>query len=313
VKPQRTIDLRSLPKLRDGLSYLFVERGRIERDDASIAWYGPDGAVAIPVAGLAALFLGPGMTITHAAMIVLADNGVTVAWVGEEGVRFYAVGTGETRSARNVERQVRAWADPQARAVVARRLYEFRFREPVDPALTLEQVRGMEGVRVRTAYGQAAKQHGIAWKGRRYRRDAWDDADPVNRALSAANACLYGTCHAAITSLGFSTALGFLHSGKMLSFVYDIADLYKADLVIPAAFAAAAASSEDVERRVRHQLRDAFRSERLLERVARDLHRLFDLAEVEDAYVADAALPGDIWDADGVYVPGGTAYGHDDA
>ena len=312
MKPRRTINLRSLPKLRDGLSYLFVERGRIERDDASIAWYGPDGAVSIPVAGLASLLLGPGVTITHAAIIVLADNGVTVAWVGEEGVRFYAGGVGETRSARNIERQARAWADPTTRAVVARRLYEFRFREPIDPELTLEQVRGLEGVRVRTAYGQAAKQHGIAWKGRRYRRDNWDEADPVNRALSAANACLYGTCHAAITSLGFSTALGFLHSGKALSFVYDIADLYKADLVVPIAFGAAAASPEDVERRVRHQLREAFRSERLLERAARDLHRLFDLTEVEDEYVADAALPGAIWDADGVYVPGGTAYGRDD-
>lgn len=313
MKPQRSINLRSLPKLRDGLSYLYVERGRIERDDASVAWYGPDGAVAIPVAGLAALFLGPGMTITHAAMIVLGDNGVTVAWVGEEGVRFYAGGTGETRSARNIERQARAWAHPATRAMVARRLYEYRFREPIDPELTLEQVRGREGVRVRTAYARAAKQHGIAWKGRRYRRDNWDDADPVNRALSAANACLYGTCHAAITSLGFSTALGFLHSGKALSFVYDIADLYKADLVVPVAFTAAAASREDVERRVRHQLREAFRTERLLERAARDLHRLFDLTEVENEYADDAALPGAIWDADGVYVPGGTAYGRDDA
>src|SRR5680860_683817 len=120
---KRVIDLRSLPKLRDGLTYVFVEHGRVERDDASIAWYGPEGAVAIPAAALATLFLGPGVTITHAAMMSLADNGVTVAWVGEAGVRFYAGGTGETRSARNVEKQATAWANEESKLEVVRRLY----------------------------------------------------------------------------------------------------------------------------------------------------------------------------------------------
>jgi CRISP-associated protein Cas1 len=312
VKPRRAIDLRSLPKLRDGLSYLYIEHGRVERDDASVAWYGPEGAVAIPVAGLAAIFLGPGVSLTHAAVTILADNGVTLGWMGEAGVRFYAAGTGETRSSRNIERQATAWANLDLRATVARRLYEFRFTDPVDPTLTLEQVRGMEGVRVRTAYSRAAKEHRVTWKGRSYRRDAWDGADTVNRALSAGNACLYGICHAAITSLGFSPALGFLHSGKALSFVYDIADLYKAEVVVPVAFAAAAASHDDVERRVRHQLRDAFRTRHLLERVAKDLHRLFDLQDSPDDYEADASRPGDIWDGADIYVPGGTAYGRDD-
>ncbi len=312
MKPQRVIDLRSLPKLRDGLSYLFIEHGRVERDDSSVAWYGPEGAVSIPVAGLAAIFLGPGVSITHAAVTILADNGVSVGWTGEGGVRFYAAGTGETRSSRNIERQATAWANPDLRAAVARRLYEFRFTEPVDPTLTLEQVRGLEGVRVRTTYSRAAKQHNIPWRGRHYRRDAWGTADPVNRALSAANACLYGISHAAITSLGFSPALGFLHSGKALSFVYDIADLYKAEVVVPVAFAAAAASHDDVERRVRHQLRDAFRTSRLLERVAKDLLRLFDLEDNPDSFEVDASRPGDIWDGGDNYVPGGTAYGRDD-
>lgn len=310
---KRTIDLRSLPKLRDGLTYIFIERGRVERDDSSIAWYGPEGAVAIPAAALATLFLGPGATITHSAMMVLADNGVTVAWVGEAGVRFYAGGIGETRSARNVEKQALAWADEEKKLSVVRRLYMFRFTEDLDPDLTLEQIRGMEGVRVRTAYSRAAKAHGVKWRGRNYRRDAWNDADPVNRAISAGCACLYGLCHAAIVSLGFSPALGFLHSGKQLSFVYDVADLYKAEIVVPAAFAAAAIPGEEIERRVRLTLRDQLRTSRFLERVARDLHRLFDLDQnVADPYETDAAKPGDIWDGD-KYVPGGVAYGRSDA
>lgn len=313
MRPKRSIDLRLLPKLRDGLSYLYIEQGRIEREDSSIAWYGPDGAVAIPAATLAALMLGPGATVTHAAVVALADNGVTVAWVGESGVRFYAGGLGETRSARNLERQATAWADESLRLEVVKRLYGFRFRDKLDPGLTLEQIRGKEGVRVREAYARAAKSAGIIWKGRRYKRDDWDEADTVNRALSAGNACLYGVCHAAIVSLGFSPGLGFLHTGKQLSFVYDIADLYKAEVVVPVAFAAAGVSDVDVERRVRLALRDRFRESHLLSRVASDLHMLFDLDfDVSDPYAADAAAPGQIWDGD-KFVDGGREYGHDDS
>lgn len=311
MKPTRHIDLRSLPKLRDGLSYLHIETGRVERSDSAIAWFGPEGSVAIPVAQLAALFLGPGTTITHAAMVVLADNGVSVAWLGQDGVRYYAHGTGETRSAKNVERQARAWAAPHQRDAIARKLYELRFTEPLDSNLTLEQVRGHEGVRVRTAYAQAARETGIPWRGRKYDRNNWHEADPINRALSAANACLYGLCHAAIVSLGFSPALGFLHSGKQLSFVYDIADIYKADTAIPIAFRVAASKTDDIERTVRHMLRDQFRQKRLLERVANDLLTLFDLKPHDDPYDHDPAQPGDLWDGDDNYVPGATAYGRD--
>lgn len=313
MKPKRTIDLRLLPKFRDGLSYIFVEHGRIEREDSSIAWYGPEGAVAIPAAALATILIGPGVTITHAAVVALADNGVTVAWVGESSVRFYASGLGETRSARNLERQARAWADESQRLQIVRRLYAFRFPEPLDDDLTLEQIRGKEGVRVRDGYARAAKAAGVKWRGRRYKRDDWEEADVVNRALSAGNACLYGVCHAAIVSLGFSPGLGFLHTGKQLSFVYDVADLYKTEIVVPVAFAAAGASTEDVERRVRHTLRDKFRESKLLARVSRDLLRLFDLSEDEvDPYETDAAAPGDIWDGDKL-VAGGREYGRSDA
>lgn len=313
MKARRRIDLRLLPKLRDGLSYIYLERGRVEKEDSSVAWYGPEGAVALPAASLATLLLGPGVSVTHAAMVALADNGVSVAWVGERAVRFYASGLGETRSAKNLERQAAAWANEEQRARVVRRLYAFRFSEPLDPALTLQQIRGKEGVRVRDAYRRAALAAGITWRGRRYKRDDWDDADPVNRALSAGNACLYGVCHAAIVSLGFSPGLGFLHSGKQLSFVYDIADLFKAETVVPVAFAAAGVSDKDIEKRVRHALRDKFRESKVLSRVAKSLHELFDLDPDEaDPFEVDLAAPGEIWDGD-KFVPGGKEYGRDNS
>lgn len=309
---QKRRNLRLLPKFRDGLSFLFIEHGRIEREDSSIAWYGPDGAVAVPAANLGTLMLGPGTSITHAAMVALADNGVTTAWVGEAGVRYYAGGLGESHHSRNIERQAKAWADDEQRLQIVRRLYTFRFPEQLEPGLTLKQIRGKEGARVRDGYARAAKAAGVRWRGRNYARDDWAEQDQLNRALSAGNACLYGVCHAAITSLGFSTALGFLHTGKQLSFVYDIADLYKTEIVVPLAFAAAASSEVHLERRVRHMLRDKFRESRLLDRIVKDLHRLFDLdADFIDPFAEDENAPGEIWEEE-YTVPGGTAYGRDD-
>jgi CRISPR-associated protein Cas1 len=194
------------------------------------------------------------------------------------------------------------------------RLYRLRFPEPLPPHLTLEQIRGLEGVRVRDTYARWSKETGIPWKGRKYDRGAWQAADAVNRALSAGAACLYGLAHAAIVSLGFSPALGFIHTGKLLSFVYDVADLYKAEYLVPAAFRSAAEGSGSVETRVRKKLREAMRQGRLLERMAEHLLGLFSdlgLPEGGDRVEEDPTRPGTLWDPAGE-VEGGVAYGGDD-
>jgi len=175
-------------------------------------------------------------------------------------------------------------------------------------------VRGLEGVRVRNAYARWSRETGVPWYGRSYDRGNWRAADPVNRALSAGASYLYGLAHAAIVSLGFSPALGFIHTGKLLSFVYDIADLYKADYLVPAAFRTVAESEEAVERRVRRALREAIQEGRLLERMAEDLLNLFrglGLPEEEDPVEEDPTRPGGLWDLEGE-VEGGVAYGGDD-
>lgn len=309
----RVKDLHVLPKFCDGWSYLYAEHCRIDQEDKAVAIHDEGGKVPVPCANLALLMLGPGVSITHAAVTVLADHGCLVAWCGEGGVRFYAFGMGETRSASNLIHQARLWADDQSRMGVVRRLYQLRFSERFNPDLTLQQIRGMEGARVRDAYARAAREAGISWSGRSYRRDSWDNADPVNRALSAANACLYGICHAAVVSAGFSPALGFIHTGKMLSFVYDIADLYKADITIPVAFEAAAQAEKGLERRVRLACRDEFVSRRLLSRILPDIEWALTpskaLVSVESGpYDDDAAAPGSLWDPAEDEVEGGRSY-----
>lgn len=305
-------DLHLLPKVRDSLTYLYAEHCRIDQDDKSIAMQDAQGKTPIPCASLTTLILGPGTTITHAAIHTLADSGCLVLWAGENGVRFYAQGMGETRSSRNLLRQAKLWANPTTRLEVVMRMYRIRFKELLPDGLTIQQIRGKEGIRVREAYARASRETGVPWTGRSYQRQQWSSADPVNRALSAANSCLYGICHAAIVSAGYSPALGFVHTGKMLSFVYDVADLYKADLAIPLAFKAASEGPLDLERRVRHACRDLFYSERLLGRIVPDLQRLLGVPiqeEDDTSWDDDEALPGGLWSPGEGVVAGGVNYG----
>jgi len=278
-------DLRALPRLSDSIPYLYLERGKLTQTKNGVAYENKHGRYAIPVAQLCALLIGPGLSVTHRAVVTTSRAGCSLLWVGEEGVRFYAGGHGETRKAYALQKQAEAAADPVRRLQVVERMYRLRFDEPLPPALTIEQVRGHEGARVRKAYREIARRYGIDWQGRRYDRFDWGNADPVNRALSAANACLNGVCHAAVVSAGYSPGLGFIHQGKQLAFVYDVADLYKALLTVPVAFATAAdakQATEDgetiaLEREVRYRCRQAFRNLRLLQRIVPDIQALLDL------------------------------------
>lgn len=310
-------DLHALPKVRDSWSYLYVEHCRVDRGDKAIVLHDARGRVPVPCATLAVLMLGPGTTITHAAIRVLAESGCLTVWCGEEGVRFYAQGMGETRSSGNLLHQARMWADPARRLEVVIRLYRARFSEPLDPSLTLKQIRGREGIRVREAYAAASREYGVKWDGRSYVRGAFYDTDPVNRALSTANACLYGVCHAAIVSAGYSPALGFIHTGKMLSFVYDVADLYKTEVCVPVAFREAAAGPAGLETRVRKGCRDLFADTRLLARIIPDIQRVLGApgeeemgatAEADYDAAEDAAAPGALWAPEGETL-GGVNFG----
>lgn len=310
-------DLHILPKVRDSWSYLYIEHAVIEQDDKAIAIFDQRGKTPVPCASLSLLMLGPGTKVSHAAIRSLADNGCLVMWTGEAAVRFYAQGMGETRSSANLLRQAALHADPAMRLRVVRRMYEFRFPEPLDAALTLQQIRGKEGVRVRDTYARWSRETGVKWSGRDYKQTDWKQADPINRALSAANSCLYGIVHAAIVAAGYSPALGFIHTGKLLSFVYDVGDLYKADTTIPTAFRCVAAGESKLESRVRHTLRDLFQQQRLLPRIVDDLDKLFDVGPIgvgPDAELLDRfdALPGELWDPSAGNVAGGINYGDEE-
>jgi CRISPR-associated protein Cas1 len=267
-------DLQELTRFSERSSFLFLEKGHIEQHQTSIAYVTEKETVPIPAASLALLMLGPGTTITHAAIHNLADCNCLVVWCGEEGARFYSHGRGGSFSADKLLRQAELYCNPRSRAAVVRRMYQKRFGQPVDPGLTLEQIRGREGYRVRNAYRQQAERFKVNWQGRSYNPGDWNAADPVNRALSAANACLHGLTQAAIVTAGYSPAIGFIHTGKALSFVYDIADLYKVELIVPLVFELIACSEQHVEGRARQDCRELFQKTRLLDRILPDIEEV---------------------------------------
>lgn len=289
-------DLHDMPKIRDSCSFLYAERCRIEREDAAITISDRQGTTQVPVAALSALLLGPGTSITHAAMRALAENGCTVSWCGQQGVRCYAAATGETHSARRLLQQAALLANPVRRLEVVWRMYEQRFGYRLDRALTLPQIRGMEGARMREMYATAAARYGVAWRGRHYVHGDWQATDAPNRALSAANACLYGLCHAAVVSVGYSPGLGFIHTGHQLSFVFDVADLYKAEISIPVAFRMAGENpGPGLGSRVRRACRDAFQERQLLKRIVPEIDALMGLGSESPS--SDGPLPSDLWES----------------
>jgi CRISPR-associated protein Cas1 len=231
-------------------------------------------------------------------MVTIADNNALVIWVGEAGVRCYAQGMGGTRSSAALIHQASQATKEDKRLEVVQRMYRLRFKEEIDIKLTVEQLRGMEGIRVRRTYDRFSKEYNIPWSGRNYDRENWQDTDPVNRALSAANSCLYGIAHAAIISVGYSPALGFIHTGKQLSFVYDIADLYKTEITIPVAFTIAQENPPQLERATRLRCRDIFKESKILQRMIPDIrHVLGEPLIEEDNFIPDEdpALPTPLW------------------
>jgi CRISPR-associated protein Cas1 len=294
-----------LGRISDRLSFLYVEHARVDRDANAVTVWQESGVVHIPAAMLGAILLGPGTRVTHAAVSLLAASGCSVLWTGEEGVRLYAGTVAAARSSSLLLRQAALASNQKTRLQVARKMYQMRFPGEDVSRLPLNKLRGREGARVRSAYRLEAERTGVRWLRRQYDPGKWQAADPVNRALSAANSALYGITHAAVLHLGCSAGIGFVHTGHQMSFVYDIADLYKADVTIPAAFGTVATHNTDIGSYARRAVRDRIRETRLLERIAADIRSLLGVTETETEDVS--AQAGRLWDGTGT-VPAGVGY-----
>jgi len=286
------VPLKPIP-IKERASMMFIGRGQVDvRDGAFVVVDEVNGErTHIPVGGLVCILLEPGARVSHAAVKLAATVGTLLIWVGEAGVRLYSAGQPGGARSDKLLYQARLALDEQLRLKVVRYMYALRFQEEPPKRRSVEQLRGIEGTRVRRMYQVMARQYGIEWKGRRYDPDQWDRSDPANKCLSAATACLYGVTEAAILAAGYAPAIGFLHTGKPQSFVYDIADIVKFETVVPTAFQVAARSPAKPDREVRIACRDAFRKTKLLERLIPLIEDVLAAGEIEPPPPAPEAQP----------------------
>lgn len=260
------------PFQKNRLSHMFLQYGLLEVINGAFVLTDANGTrVQIPIGFISTLFLEPGTTVTHAAMTLASESGTQVVWVGEGGTRTYAAGRPSSGDAQRLLHQLSQYADISLRTKVAYNMYELRFGGTLPSRRSIEQLRGIEGTRVRSIYQNLAKRYNVPWKGRDYDRKNWESSDLANRAISAGNACLSGLCEAVVLAIGYSPTVGFIHTGQVLSFIYDIADLYKMDISVPLAFELAGKHTPDIETKIRHLLRDYFKEKQLVERIARDV------------------------------------------
>lgn len=285
-----------LPKLKpipikERISLLFLEKGELDVLDGAFVLVDKTGVrTHIPIGSVACLMLEPGSRVSHAAAALAARVGCLLIWVGEAGVRLYSAGQpGGARSDRLLY-QAKLALDEEARRKVVRKMYEFRFEEEISSDYNVEQMRGMEGARVKKMYELMAKRYGVDWKGRRYDSSSWGSGDMANRCLSSATSCLYGVTEAGILAAGYAPAIGFIHTGKPLSFVYDIADLFKFETVVPVAFKIAAQHPKDPEGVVRRACRDMFRETKLLKRIIPTIEEILAAGKIAIPTAPDGAV-----------------------
>ncbi len=281
---------------------IFVGMGRIDvKDGAFVVIDEVNGERKhIPVGSVACIMLEPGTRVSHAAVKLAATVGTLLIWVGDSGVRLYSAGQPGGARSDKLLYQAKLALDENLRLKVVRKMFELRFGEPAPERRSVDQLRGIEGARVRKTYELMAKQYGVKWDGRRYDPNDWDSSDLINKCLSAATSCLYGVTEAAVLAAGYAPAVGFIHTGKPLSFVYDIADIVKFETVVPVAFRIAKKSPQNPDREVRIACRDSFRESRLLKKVIPLIEEVLAAGEIEPPPPPEDSQPPAIPEAESI-------------
>ena len=278
-------EISELSKVSDRITFLYLEHAKLNRIDSAISVADSTGTVYIPAAIISVLLLGPGIDVTHRAMELMGDAGMAVVWVGEDGVRQYAHGRSLNHSSILLQAQAKLVSNTRTRLAVARKMYQMRFPGMDVSGLTMQQLRGKEGARIRRVYQDQSQKTGVAWSRREYKVDDFESSTPINQALTAAHQALYGLSYSVIVALGASAGLGFIHTGHDLSFVYDFSDLYKAYYSIPIAFEMVKEyGKDDIAVHTRHAMRDAFKDGKLIEKMVKDLKYLLDIKNQDEVH-----------------------------
>lgn len=237
------------------------------------------GEYGIPFQSLSMILLGPGSTVSHDALRLMARHGTALVAVGEDGVRCYTATPLRPDTSAVARKQMRAWYDAEGqRIAVARKMYALRLGE-VLPHRGLDALRGIEGARMKQTYRILADQYGIRWRGRRYDRSNPLTADIPNQAINHASVAVTSAAVIAVTAVGAIPQLGFIHERSGEAFALDIADLFRDTVLVPAAFKSARTVIDkptlNIERVTRRTTGDLLRSRRVIHKMIERIKSLF--------------------------------------
>ena len=273
---------------RHGL--LWLSRGSLTVRDGTLRFErqaGPDpgssmeaGEYGIPFQTLSMILLGPGSTVSHDALRLMARHGTALVAVGEDGVRCYTAPPLMPDTSEIARKQMRAWADAEgSRITIARKMYALRLGE-VLPHQSIEALRGIEGARMRRTYQTLAQRYGINWRGRRYDRTDPLWADIPNQAINHASVAVTSAAVIAVTAIGAIPQLGFIHEHSGEAFALDVADIFRDTVLLPAAFQSAKAVMDnpelDIERHTRRTTGELLRTERVISKMIDRIKAIFD-------------------------------------
>ncbi len=237
----------------------------------------------IPHQAVSMILLGPGSSVTHDALRLLARHGTLLAAVGEDGVRSYTAPPLLPDRSDVARRQAELWGNPRRRVSVARHMYALRLGE-VLPHRDLDTLRGIEGSRVKNFYKLMAEKHGIGWKGRNYDRANPNAADLPNQAINHAATAVQAAAAIAVQALAALPPLGFIHEDSGQSFVLDIADLFRDTVTLQIAFVAekrAEQVDDTIDRLVRREAAAVFRKQQVIGAMIDRIKQVLRLDEVE--------------------------------
>ncbi len=290
LKGRLGLDSAKVPH-RDRAGLLYLARGALTARDGTLAFLQGEatssdallpGDYAIPLQGISMILLGPGSTVSHDALRLLAHARTALAAIGEDGVRMYTAPPLIPDRSGLARTQARIWADDKKRLDIARRMYAWRLGE-VLPHRNFDVLRGIEGARMKQSYRLIAKQIGVEWKGRHYDRASPDAADLANQALNHASSAVEAAAAIAVASTGTIPQLGFIHEDPGQSFVLDIADLYRDNITIPCAFRAAKRVAErpfeNIERTTRRMTGETLAREGVIPAMIDRIKSLFEEAD----------------------------------
>lgn len=296
-----------LPRVEDRITFFYTDNCRLEKDDGAVRIEAEEGSIEVPAGNLCVLMLGPGTTVTHRMIQTAAETGMSIVWCGERGVRFYAGGSPLSGDTKLLTRQAAIVSDRRQRLAAAKRMYGLRYPGEDLSGYSMKQLLGREGSRVARNYRLMSEQYGVPWNGRRYDPEDYDSNDPLQNALSCANACLYGICYAVVFALGLSPGLGIVHNGMSKSFILDIADIYKEKTSLPVSFSIVAKGTGEIEHRVRMAMRQGMKNVRFLKMIVSDINYIL----APDGSQGEVMEEGrnELWAGFQQNVSGGTEYG----